>query len=77
MEKNQKIKIEIWGGYHNQMDPIRIMVDPAEYSEGLNYLMSGDAKSISKSTIKKVKRHMCGMSDCLCGVHHGWKSEII
>ncbi len=59
------ISVEIYGGFHNQMQPVRIRpkIDPRG---GL---------IISNAVAKKVWRHMCGVHKCICGPHHGWIIE--
>ena len=73
MEKTKKITIEIWGGFHNQMTPIRVRVPEWAPDEGINYCLD----CLSDSTRKRVMRHMCGHKDCLCGPHHGWQWEVV
>lgn len=65
-------KIEIWGGFHNQMTPIvvRVPADADLREQGLLNILSEDQT-------KRVQRHMCGIKGCLCGVHHGWKLRTL
>lgn len=49
----KKVKISLWGGFHN-VGEIRVMISDFEDVLSLNQY-------------KRVQRHFCGMSDCLCG----------
>lgn len=71
-------KLTIWGGYHNQMRPITILI-PRDFDMeyyGLSGLFDWDCKAISERTKNRVRKHMCGNSDCICGMNHGWKYEV-
>ena len=58
----KKMKLlEICGGFHDQMEPIRVRV-PADYTIGdnLSYVLSS-------RTQKKIHAHLCGIPSCGCG----------
>lgn len=68
--KKQKKKIEIFGGFHNAY-PIIVKV-PADfdlYQYGIESLLTC---AVSNNTAKKIRKHMCGISGCMCGVN-GWQ----
>ncbi len=73
-----KMLIEIYGGFHNQTQPICVRV-PREIIKGWgeHYGWSHLMDSLSDRTRAKVANHMCGMRDCLCGTHHGWKWDQV
>lgn len=54
--------VEIWGGFHNQMNPIRIRV-PFEWSKREQNI----EEVVSEATYKRIRRHLCGISGCTCG----------
>ena len=60
-DKKTKL-VEIWGGFHNQMTPIRVRV-PADYSRREQNI----AEVVSESTYKRINRHLCGFKGCMCG----------
>ena len=70
MKKGQK-QYEVWGGFHNQMEPIRVWADP-DLVEANGFLCA-----LSDKTADRVRRHMCGHDGCLCDVHHGWEIEEV
>jgi len=70
---HKQITVEIWGGFHNQMVPIRIKITDWWLDEGIGYVM----QALSESTRKRVEKHMCGYTDCMCGYSHGWKIEKV
>jgi len=73
MDDTKKVTIEIWGGFHNQLDPIRVKVPQFAADKGINCCL----EHLSDRTRAKVRRHMCGIKDCMCGAHHGWEYEIV
>lgn len=58
--RNQMVKVEIFGGFHNQMTPIRVMV-PKDWKE------RNIQDCVSERTMKKIQNHICGLSGCKCG----------
>jgi hypothetical protein len=70
---HRQITVEIWGGFHNQMNPIRIKITDWWLNEGIGYVM----QSLSESTRKRVEQHMCGHKECTCGYSHGWEIEEV
>ena len=65
-------KIEIWGGFHNQMTPVVVRV-PSEAIE--NGMHIGDILHtvLSDGQRKKVNKHMCSSHGCWCSFNHGWQ----
>ena len=58
---NKTKKITISGGFHNASDiTLRVRIDP---HGGI---------AISPAQFNRAGRHMCGVSGCICGMHHGW-----
>lgn len=56
--------ITISGGFHNVGEiAIRAKIDPR------------GGIALSKGQSRKIGNHMCGMSGCMCGPHHGWDVE--
>ena len=72
MRTKGQVKYEIWGGFHGQMEPIRVWADDG--AEGPQDLME---HYLSDATAKKVQKHMCGIDGCMCGINHGWEMEIV
>jgi hypothetical protein len=61
--KTAKTKlVEIWGGFHNQMTPIRVRV-PKDWTKR----EQGIHEVVSEATYKRINRHLCGYKDCMCG----------
>ena len=58
---NTKI-VEIWGGFHNQMTPIRVRV-PKDWTKREQSIED----VVSEYTYKRINRHLCGCKDCMCG----------
>ena len=61
--KTAKTKIiEIYGGFHNQVVPIRVRV-PIDYHRATHSLL----EVLSVETYQRVNRHICGLKGCMCG----------
>ena len=54
--------VEISGGFHNQMVPIRVRV-PVDYSPREQNIQD----VITERTYKKINNHICGHDGCMCG----------
>lgn len=58
--RKQMVKVEIFGGFHNQLTPIRVMV-PTDWKE------RDIQDCVSEKTMKKIQNHICGLRSCCCG----------
>lgn len=71
--KAKKIKISMWGGFHN-VGPINIMVDSRFVDALENVEFEGDYlyldSLLSPGQQKKLDRHFCGVEGCQCGSWH-------
>lgn len=61
----KKVKISLWGGFHN-VGEIRVMISEKDY-ECIKEGSANFEDVLSLNQYKRVQRHFCGMSDCLCG----------
>lgn len=62
MSKTKQITIS--GGFHNAGGiTIRAKIDPR------------GGITISPAQANRVGKHMCGLTGCMCGMHHGWEIE--
>lgn len=56
--------ITIGGGFHNSSTiTIRAKIDTRPCGGII----------LSAGQVKKIRNHMCGNPDCICGMHHGWE----
>jgi hypothetical protein len=68
----KKATIEIWGGFHNA-PAIRLQIDPADVpthsTESAGWIL--EPGILTNNQCARLSRHMCGISGCMCGLHHG------
>jgi hypothetical protein len=53
------IKVEVYGGFHNTMRVLNLNLKKDEKNGGV---------IISKGQRAKIAKHICGYSDCMCGL---------
>lgn len=59
---NKTKSITISGGFHNAGEiTVRAKLDPR------------GGIVLSQRQAKMIGNHMCGMTDCICGMRHGWE----
>lgn len=58
--------ITISGGFHN-VNPITLRAQVDTRACG--------GVTLSVGQVKRLRRHMCGIYGCICGMHHGWVIE--
>jgi hypothetical protein len=63
--------VEFLGGFHNQMQPIRVRLDASEVA-----VSPIGALQQNERARRKVMRHLCGIKGCMCGLHHGVRWEV-
>jgi len=56
---SKSVNIEIWGGFHNTMRVLRLRLKKDEKNGGV---------IISKYQRARIAKHICGFSDCSCGL---------
>lgn len=67
-----KTKVEFWGGFHSQMQPIGVWLDSRYVAESPLGALKQDEMARAK-----IMRHLCGMRDCMCDLHHGVEWQIL
>lgn len=63
--KDKLIRVEFWGGFHNQLNTITLRISKDSYYDHLN----GDRSlfdAMSDAQYKKLDRHLCGIKGCQC-----------
>jgi hypothetical protein len=77
MEDEMKLtKIAIYGGRHNKIDPINVLVNPDLLEDNPSCQKIVELL-ISARQWKRVIRHMCGIHGCNCGPSENWQFKII
>ena len=56
--------VRVSGGFHNA-GRIALRLKPGPRGGVL----------LSQHQAKRLGDHMCGIKDCICGMHHGWEVE--
>jgi len=72
---SKTVLVDFWGGYHAQMRPITVRLD-RETCAGTHGGTPIDALHALPRTEARVMRHLCGMQDCMCGLHHNVNWEV-
>lgn len=67
-----KKTVEVWGGFHN-VASIKLRVDAANIPERQtqNACWLEEPGILTEGQAKRLRRHMCGISGCWCGLQHG------
>lgn len=72
--KMAKERIDIWGGFHEahimslfvNSDVISALLEKSS-SSGDNAIISELLDSLNNKQREKIKKHMCGVENCMCG----------
>ena len=66
---SKTVLVDFWGGFHDQMRPITVRLN-RDTCDGTYGGTPIDALHALPRTEARVMRHLCGLQECTCGLHH-------